>query len=390
MVEEKIKEGYKRKEVGVIPEDWEKTRLGEITSINTGKKNNQDKSDDGIYPFYVRSQDVERINSFSYDGEAILIPGEGRIGSVYHYINGKFDYHQRVYKISDFNNVLGKYIYYYMKEFFYKHAMENSVKATVDSLRLPTFENFIINHPNNKKEQKAIAEVLSDTDNLITTLQKLIDKKEKIKKGAMKKLLTGKERLPGFNGEWEEKEVFRLGEIYTGGTPSTKVEEYWNGNIPWVTPTDINTGKNINFTERYITDLGLNKLNELSPNTILITCIASIGKNAILRRKGACNQQINAIIPNHKNDSNFIYYLMEENKNYLLSKAGITATKIISKKIFENLRFKIPELKEQKAIAQILSDMDLEIEALNKKLEKYKKIKQGMMEELLTGRIRLV
>ena len=82
--------------------DWEVKNLGEIAEIYTGKKNNQDKVENGRYPFFVRSQIVESINTYSFDGEAILVPGEGNIGKIFHYINGNFDFHQRVYKISDF------------------------------------------------------------------------------------------------------------------------------------------------------------------------------------------------------------------------------------------------------------------------------------------------
>jgi len=175
--------------------EWETNRLGDVSSIKTGKKNNEDKVEDGLYPFFVRSQIVERINSFSYDGEAILVPGEGGIGSIYHYINGRFDYHQRVYKISDFSNEFnGRFIYYSMFLTFNEEAMRNSVKATVDSLRLPTFLGFQFVAPS-AVEQAAIATVLSDTDAEIAALERRRDKTKAIKQGMMQVLLTGRVRL---------------------------------------------------------------------------------------------------------------------------------------------------------------------------------------------------
>ncbi len=175
---------------------WEVKKLGEITEIKTGKKNNDNKVEEGIYPFFVRSQQVERINSYSFDGEAILIPGEGNIGSIYHYINGKFDYHQRVYKISNFKlDYCGKFIYYYIKQYFNQQAIKNSVKATVDSLRLPTFQEFEIQFPNIKLEQTAIAQVLSDMDTEIEGLEQKLAKYKMVKQGMMQELLTGKTRL---------------------------------------------------------------------------------------------------------------------------------------------------------------------------------------------------
>jgi type I restriction enzyme, S subunit len=175
---------------------WKQKRLGAIAHIKTGGRNNQDKVEDGEYPFFVRSATVERINSYSYDCEAILVPGEGGIGSIFHYVTGRFDVHQRVYVISQFSQeTSGKYTYYYMVERFGVHAMQNSVKATVDSLRLPTFQNFEIAVPPTREEQIAIAEILSEMDTDITALEAKLAKTRQLKQGMMQELLTGKTRL---------------------------------------------------------------------------------------------------------------------------------------------------------------------------------------------------
>lgn len=177
-------------------EPWVEQKLGEVASICTGKRNGDENVPSGKYPFFVRSQEVYKIDTYSYDGEAIMVPGEGGIGSIFHYINGKFDYHQRVYKISDFaNNIVGKFVYYYMRRFFGKYALENSVKATVDSLRLPTFENFEMNIPRTVQEQHAISAVLAKMDDEITALEAKKAKYEAVKQGMMQQLLTGKIRL---------------------------------------------------------------------------------------------------------------------------------------------------------------------------------------------------
>lgn len=176
--------------------DWEAKRLGDIAHIKTGSKNNQDKVEDGEYPFYVRSATVERINSYSHDCEAILIPGEGGVGSIFHYINGRFDVHQRVYAITQFaDDVSGKYIHLYMSVRFGAHAMQNSVKATVDSLRLPTFQVFEVLLPPTKEEQTAIATILSEMDAELATLEARRDKARQLKQGMMQELLTGRIRL---------------------------------------------------------------------------------------------------------------------------------------------------------------------------------------------------
>ena len=175
---------------------WEVKRLGEIAHIKTGSRNNEDKIEDGDYPFFVRSENIERINSYSHDCEAILVPGEGRIGDIFHYINGRFDVHQRVYAITQFKaGISAKFIHLYMAKNFGAWAMQNTVKATVDSLRLPTFQTFAMRVPPTKDEQTALAEVLSDMDAELSALEARCDKTRALKQAMMQELLTGKTRL---------------------------------------------------------------------------------------------------------------------------------------------------------------------------------------------------
>lgn len=176
--------------------NWEMMHLGEIAHIKTGSRNNEDKVEDGQYPFFVRSEFVERINSYSHDCEAILVPGEGRIGDIFHYINGRFDVHQRVYAITKFSpGISGRFVYFYLSKNFGAWAMQNTVKATVDSLRLPTFQTFEMRLPPTLDEQIAIANALSDIDGELCTLENRRDKTRNIKQAMMQELLTGKTRL---------------------------------------------------------------------------------------------------------------------------------------------------------------------------------------------------
>lgn len=239
-------------------------------------------------------------------------------------------------------------------------------------------------------EQRAIAAALSDVDALLDGLDRLIAKKRDLKQAAMQQLLTGQTRLPGFYGNWEVKQVFDLGDVVTGGTPRTDVADYWGGKYPWITPTDISTRRDMCSSERWLTQKGLASVRPLPPNTVLVTCIASIGKNALLKVSGACNQQINAVIPNRTSDATFLYYVFEASKQYLQANAGTTATSIISKKAFSELTFSVPKLDEQLAIAAVLSDMDAELVALEARRAKTRDLKQAMMQELLTGKTRLV
>lgn len=176
--------------------EWVVRLLGEIAHIKTGSRNNEHKVEDGQYPFFVRSEFVERISSYSHDCEAILVPGEGRVGDIFHYINGRFDVHQRVYAITRFiPDISGRFIHFYLSKNFGAWAMQNTVKATVDSLRLPTFLTFEMRLPPTKAEQTAIAAVLADMDAELAALEQRLAKTRALKQGMMQELLTGRTRL---------------------------------------------------------------------------------------------------------------------------------------------------------------------------------------------------
>jgi len=164
--------------LGEIPEHWKLMKLKFLANIKTGEKDTVDREDDGIYPFFVRSKDIKRMNTYSYDEEAVLTAGDGDIGKIFHYINGKFEYHQRVYKFSNFKYIIGKYLFYYLHHNLEQEVVKLSAKTTVDSLRLPMLQNFNISIPP-KEEQTKIASFLdektSQIDEVISQKEKLIE-----------------------------------------------------------------------------------------------------------------------------------------------------------------------------------------------------------------------
>ena len=163
-------------------EEWERKRFKDVCNITTGNKNTQDKSDDGIYPFYVRSQIVERINSWTFDGEAILTAGDGvGVGKVFHYSTGKIGVHQRVYILSDFK-CDGKYLYSYFAGNFYNRVKRMSAKNSVDSVRMEMIADMPISLPSNE-EQKKIGHLLALLDERIATQNKIIEKLQSLIKG---------------------------------------------------------------------------------------------------------------------------------------------------------------------------------------------------------------
>ena len=151
---------------------WEQRKAKDICSIGTGKSNTQDQVYDGKYPFYIRSDVPVRSNKYLYDCEAVITIGDGNIGKVFHYVNGKFDLHQRCYKMTDFQGIWGKYFFYYFSTKFYDRAMKMTAKATVDSVRLEMISEMDIKKPLQISEQKQIAEFFASLDNLITLHQR--------------------------------------------------------------------------------------------------------------------------------------------------------------------------------------------------------------------------
>lgn len=170
-------------------EEWQNHIISDFAKVTTGNKDTQNKVDDGSYPFFVRSQNVERINSFSYDGEAILTSGDGvGVGKNFHYIIGKFDFHQRVYCIYDFESkVFGKFIFQYFSEHFYKRVMQLNAKNSVDSVRMAMITEMPILLPKLEEQQK-IDDCLSSVDDIINAQTQKLAALKAHKKGLMQQL----------------------------------------------------------------------------------------------------------------------------------------------------------------------------------------------------------
>lgn len=388
-----------------LPIGWTEARLGDISKIKTGTRNNQDKTDFGRYPFFVRSACVERIDSFSYDCEAILVPGEGEIGSIFHYITGKFEVHQRVYKISDFANyVSGKFIYYYMSEFFGNHARRNSLKATVDSLRLPTFQNFVIKLPTDVREQQRIVEALENADQLIASLERLITKKQAIKQGMMQELLTGRTRLPGFSDSWR---TVRLGDHvrYVKTVPLSRDQLDRESPLRYLHYGDIHTRASVfldaaqepmpRASATLASRAGQLKVGDLVfadasedaagvGKSVEITDVPTAGVVAGLHTIAARFDK-SVVADGYKAHLQFIPSFRQS----LLRLAAGTKVLATTRSYISSIDVQLPAIDEQHAIACTLADCERELVALHARLNKARDVKEGMMQELLTGRTRL-
>lgn len=247
-----------------------------------------------------------------------------------------------------------------------------------------------------KKEQDKIAETLLQFDKYIDNLSELIDKKRGIRDGALEDLVTGKTRLDHFESEWKVYDINGITRaVITGGTPSTSRHEYYGGNIPWLSSTEIHQKRIIKPTT-YITDLGLqNSSAKIAPERSVLIALAGQGKTrgtaAFLTKPMALNQSLAALVTNEKCHPEFLYYLIESMYLYLRElSSGDGGRGGLNKKLIKSIEVSIPtDISEQEAIANVLTDMDEEIEALETERDKMVQIREGAMDDLLTGRIRL-
>ena len=396
---DRVREGYKKTEVGVIPEDWEVLEIQEAYDICNNLRlpisEHVRKSMQGNYPYYGPTKIQDYINEYRLDGEYALIGEDGD-----HFLKwytmpmtllaiGKFNVNNHAHVVKGINNQT-KWFYWYFNQKDITPVLSRQGagryklnKATLKTIKMPIPSLL---------EQTVISEVLSDVDSLISSIEKLIAKKQSIKQGAMQELLMGKRRLIGCCDELVlGKLADVIDTIVGGGTPSRANDSYWGGNIPWVTVKDFSTF-NAFYAQESITELGLkNSATHLvKKGAVIIATRMALGKAVIYKVDVSINQDLKAIVPKANTDSRFLYYWFEKNSSVIDNLGGGSTVKGITLSQLISIPFILFVLEEQNAIAKILCDMDEEIEKLNTKLNKYKAIKQGMMQELLTGKRRLV
>ena len=240
------------------------------------------------------------------------------------------------------------------------------------------------------EEQKRIIETLFQIDKLITQEKIVSGKIIDFKAGCLSRMFPKNDkkqpemRYLEFSDDWEQRELGELGEITTGSTPSTSNSAYYSENgIPWVTPTDINA-LTISDTPRKLSEEGA-KIGRVVPaNTILCTCIASIGKNTLLTVKGSFNQQINSLTPYDENDAYFLLTESEIWSNTMKRMAASGTMQIMNKTEFSELKTKVPSLVEQQQIGSYFRNLDHLITLHQRKCDKYTSIKSGLISKLIS------
>jgi type I restriction enzyme S subunit len=414
--------GYKQTEVGVIPKDWEVKRLGDIAEIRDGTHQTPNYVKSGVPFFSVEnvtsgdftntkfiSEEEHRFltKSFKIEKNDILMTRIGSIGDcklIDWDVDASFYVSLALLKIR--NGYSASYICHYSNSAFFKKEVElNSLQSAIPrKINLGPISNVRVEIPGSIKEQEAIAAVLSDVDALLAKLDQFIAKKRDLKQAAMQQLLTGSTRLPGFSGEWEVKRLGDVGTCLRGvsyrgdsdlsayDTESTKrLLRSNNVQDAAIVTTDIQFVNSERVSEKQL----------LREHDILI-CMANgskalVGKAGFFTVSDGHEYTFGAFMGCFRSstaDANatFIFYLFQTGRyrNYINNLLAGSSINNLTPTSIESLEFPVPPIPEQTAIATILSDMDAEIAALEAKLVKVRQVKQGMMQELLTGRIRLV
>jgi len=271
---------------------------------------------------------------------------------------------------------LGYLGYFLNSNHFHDQLLPYIAGSKVSSVNRTSIACTYISYPDSLPAQRRIAAILSAADKVIEQTRQLIGKYKSIKQGMIEDLLKPKEG-------WKKVKLGEVGEIVTGSTPTTTKLEYWDGEYNFYSPADFDDNVYCTKTDRTITKAGLKTGRPIPANSIMVACIASIGKIAINRTEGITNQQINTIIPNNEYDFLFLYYLLLFNVEKIKGKAAQTTIPIINKEDFSNLEFIVPDLGEQNRIASILLSLDEKIAAEQLVEEKHIEIKKGLMDKLL-------
>ena len=350
--------------------EYKKYKIGDTLKVKSGKDQKSIECINGTYPILGTGGQIGTTNSFLYDKPSVLIGRKGTINKP-QYMTTPFWTVDTLFYTDIKEEFNTKYIFYAFQNINWKKYDEST---GVPSLSCKTIEEILYYIPN-KDEQDKISTFITLLDKKIELQNQKIEALKIYKKGLMQKLIN--------SNNCEEKSISEFGTIITGTTPSKLIQSHWhNGTIVWVTPSDITESKDIYNSHDMLTPDGLKAGRFVPAGSILITCIASIGKNAILKVDGSCNQQINAIIPNKNFNADYLYYLFELKKDYLQSTAGTSATSIINKTSFEKLVFKIHNIGQQNEYSKILNCLESKIETEKHKFKKLTLLKKSLLQQM--------
>lgn len=360
---------------------WRKLSLGEVATLQRGYDLPQRERKHGTIPIISSSGSIDTHNEARVAGPGVVTGRYGTIGDVF-FVSEDFWPLNTTLFVKDFKGNDPLFISFLLRTIDYQSY---SGKSGVPGVNRNDLHEISVNLPP-LCEQRTIANALSDVDSLITSLDKFIAKKRDIKQATMQQLLTGKRRLPGFSGEWEVKKLGDIAEVIMGQSPvGTSYNRDGNG-YPLINgPTE--------FTDKHpIKIQWTNQPTKFCKKNDILLCVrgSSTGRINIADDDYCVGRGVAAIRAKTEVDARYMTFQVDRAViNILALTTGSTFPNIDGKSI-RSIEFPVPSFSEQEAIATILSDMDAEIVALEQKRDKTRALKQGMMQELLTGRIRLL
>ena len=369
---------------------WGQRKSKEICTISTGKGNTQDKIDDGKYPFYVRSATIERSNDYLYDQEAVLTVGDGvGTGKVFHYVNGKYNLHQRVYRMFDFNSdVSTKYFYYYFSKKFYRRVMAMTAKTSVDSVRLEMIADMIIEFPSPKEQQK-IVKLFESLDDAIALHQRKLDKTKSLKSAYLLEMFPAegerkpKRRFAGFTDDWEQRKLSEMTEYKNGKGHEDKQRTH--GKYELINLNSISIDGGLKHSGKYIDDA-----NETLKKYDLVMVLSDIGHGDLLGRvalipednRFVLNQRVALLRPKSLFNPLFLFSYINQHQKYFKNQGAGMSQLNISRGSVESFSSYVPSAEEQTKIGTFFKQLDDTIALHQHKLEKLKNIKQAYLNEL--------
>ena len=411
-----MRPGYKQTEVGVIPEEWEVKPFAELFAFRNGVNADKDSYGQGVRFINV----LEAITYSHLLGPEI--PGQVTlpepVAASYTVRRGDVLFN----RTSETQEEVGLAATYLGTErvvfggFVIRgRPVDQSLDPTYSgyALRAPFIRSQIIPMGQGAiranigqqnlglvvaplpplPEQRAIAEALSDVDALLGALDRLIAKKRDLKQAAMQQLLTGQTRLPGFHGEWEVKKLGDIARIQRGASPRPIESPVWfdeNSSIGWVRISDVTrSGMLLRETTQRLSMLGVQHSRPVARGGLIMSICATVGR-PVITEIDVCIHDGFVVFDDLHAEKLFVYYVLKWiEPNW--SKHGQTGSQMnLNTGLITGTRIPLPPIPEQTAIAEVLSEMDAELSALDQRRTKTRALKQAMMQELLTGKTRLV
>lgn len=364
----------------------DKSLIGDFCHISTGKSNTQDKKDDGIYPFYVRSPHIERSNKYLYDEEAVLTVGDGvGTGKVFHYVNGKYDLHQRVYRMFNFKDINAKYFYYLFSQKFYKRVMCMTAKSSVDSVRLEMISKMEIEYPS-INEQETIANYFTSLDSQISASTSRLASLKQMKAASLQAMFpqegetVPKIRFKGFEGEWKKVKADSIFKTFN---------EKNRPDLPVLSATQdrgMVTRESIGYNIFHDTSNEAT-YKHILPGQFVIHLRSFQGGFAHSEIEGIASPAYTIMDFKNKDlyhDYYWRYVFMSKEfiKRLELITYGIRDGRSISYDEFKEMSFLVPSKEEQIKIASYLKNLDRQISLQSQRLEKLKQIKSACLDKM--------